>query len=50
MLTDNAETDDVFNKATAEKTGRRRMLQDVVDIREAAVLHEEVSQVMKEKR
>jgi hypothetical protein len=50
MITDNAETDDVFNKATAERTGRRRMLQDVVDIREAQVLHEEVSQTIQAKR
>ena len=43
MLTDNAETDDLFNKATVEKTCRKKMLQDVVDIKEATVMHDEAS-------
>lgn len=33
----------MFNKATAEKTCRRKMLQDVIDIREATVIHDEAS-------
>jgi hypothetical protein len=41
MLTDNNETEDVFNRATAEKTSRKRMLQDVIDIKEAVTTHDE---------
>jgi uncharacterized membrane protein len=41
MLTDNAETDDLFNKASVEKTCRKKMLQDVIDIKEATVIHSE---------
>ena len=39
MLTDNAETDEVFNKATAEKTARRKMLQEIIDLNESVVVH-----------
>lgn len=41
MLTDNPETDDLFNRATQEKTARRKMMQDVIDIKEAATAHDE---------
>lgn len=43
MLTDNQETEEVFNRATAEKTARRRMLQEVVDLKEALATHEDGS-------
>jgi len=50
MLTDNLETDEVFNKATAEKTARRKMLQEVVDLKESAGIHDEATQSIKAKR
>jgi len=43
ILTDNLETEEIFNRATADRTFRKKMLQDVIDIKEAAVAHDETS-------
>lgn len=50
MLTDNQETEQVFNRATAEKTARKRMLQDVIDIKEALTTHEEGSSLQAKRK
>jgi hypothetical protein len=41
LLTDNQETDDIFHRATAEKTARKKMLQEVINLKEAIGSHDE---------
>ena len=41
LLTDNQETDDIFHRATAEKTAKKKMLQEVINMKEAIISHDE---------